>query len=552
MSMGAARTGSLLGLSNVAFRYPGRNAPALAGASLEIGSGDFLAVAGPTGGGKSTLLKLIAGLLPGSSQGRLEGERRASSELRCGVVFQSPDDQIFSRRAWDEVAFGPRNAGVDEAELAQRVEEALAVVGLAGKGEADPSTFSGGQKQRLAIAAALALAPQLLVLDEPLSQLDPAGAREVLAALGRLRRERGVALVLAEHRLDECLDLAGFDSASRRMVAVAGGKLVYEGSLEPGEPRRRALTELSNLGLRVPIATEVARLVPAAWAAGVRDEASLDDWLAPSTTTTAAARYDVSSAGAEVLAAEAAGYKYAASGFGLEPVDLRIHAGERLALLGSNGSGKSTLLALLGGALVPQTGAVRGTARRGYTFQNPDAMLIRDTVLEEAAFGPRFGLRLKPLEAEARARTALAALGLDGRPREAPLALSRGQRLRLAAASVLSMNPEVLLLDEPTTGQDRTHIERLLQAVGEKCGCVVFSTHDVDLACAWATRAVVLAGGRVLADGKPQELLADESLIAQAGLRAPGVPGLCRRLGLPACRSVRELAALLQVRGGRA
>lgn len=552
MSMGAARTGSLLGLSNVAFRYPGRNAPALAGASLEIGSGDFLAVAGPTGGGKSTLLKLIAGLLPGSSQGRLEGERRASSELRCGVVFQSPDDQIFSRRAWDEVAFGPRNAGVDEAELAQRVEEALAVVGLAGKGKADPSTFSGGQKQRLAIAAALALAPQLLVLDEPLSQLDPAGAREVLAALGRLRRERGVALVLAEHRLDECLDLAGFDGASRRMVAVAGGKLVYEGSLEPGEPRRRALTELSNLGLRVPIATEVARLVPAAWAAGVRDEASLDDWLAPSTTTTAAARYDVSSAGAEVLAAEAAGYKYAASGFGLEPVDLRIHAGERLALLGSNGSGKSTLLALLGGALVPQTGAVRGTARRGYTFQNPDAMLIRDTVLEEAAFGPRFGLRLKPLEAEARARTALAALGLDGRPREAPLALSRGQRLRLAAASVLSMNPEVLLLDEPTTGQDRTHIERLLQAVGEKCGCVVFSTHDVDLACAWATRAVVLAGGRVLADGKPQELLADESLIAQAGLRAPGVPGLCRRLGLPACRSVRELAALLQVRGGRA
>lgn len=552
MSMAPARTGSLLGLSNVAFRYPGRHAPALAGASLELHAGDFLAVAGPTGGGKSTLLKLIAGLLPGSSQGQLEGERRASAELRCGVVFQSPDDQIFSRRAWDEVAFGPRNACVDEMELARRVEEALAVVGLAGKGEADPSTFSGGQKQRLAIAAALALAPQLLVLDEPLSQLDPAGAHEVLAALGRLRRERGVALVLAEHRLDECLDLAGLEGAPGRMVAVSGGKLVYEGSLEPGEPRRRALTELGNLGLRVPIATEVARLVPAAWAAGVRDEASLDDWLAPPAAAAAAVIHDAPSVGAEVLTAEGAGYKYTASGFGLEAVDLRIHAGERLALLGSNGSGKSTLLALLGGALVPQTGVVRGTARRGYTFQNPDAMLIRDTVLEEAAFGPRFGLRLKPLEAESRARTALAALGLDGRPREAPLALSRGQRLRLAAASILSMGPEVLLLDEPTTGQDRTHIERLLQAVGEKCGCVVFSTHDVDLACAWATRAVVLAGGRILADGRPLELLADASLIAQAGLRAPGVPGLCRRLGLPVCRSVRELAALLQARGGRA
>ncbi|MCW8130677.1 MAG: ATP-binding cassette domain-containing protein [Planctomycetota bacterium] len=541
----------LVELRGASFRYPGRPGAALSDASVAVRAGEVLALAGPTGGGKSTLLKVLGGLLPGSSTGRLEGERVAADGLRCGVVFQSPDDQIFSGRAFDEVAFGLRNAGVPEAEVAARVEEALAAVGLAGKAGGDPGTFSGGQKQRLVIAAALALAPRLLLLDEPLSQLDPAGAAEVLAALGALRDTRGVAMLLAEHRMEDWLDPSRGGSALRpgRVLAVAGGRVTLDAETFGEEGLRRAVETLGGLGLRVPIAAEVARQVPEAWEAGVRDEAGLADWYAMGKTGAPAATAEEPPArapGEELLAAEGVVFGYERGTAILDGVSLSVRKGERIALLGANGSGKSTLLALFAGVLSPGQGRVRGTARRGYTFQNPDAMLIRATALDEAAFGPRYGLRMKPAEAEARGRQALAALGLADRPREAPMALSRGQRLRLAAASVLSMGVDVLLLDEPTTGQDRVHIERLLHAVGEACASVVFSTHDVDLACAWADRVVVLASGKIAAQGTPAQVFADADLVKRAGLRRPALPALCERLGVPPCRTAARLAEYLR------
>lgn len=556
--MSEDRSTPLVELRAATFRYPGRAGAALHAASLDVRAGEVLAVAGPTGGGKSTLLKVVAGLLPGTSSGKLEGERRAAENLRCGVVFQSPDDQIFSSRAYDEVAFGLRNAGVAEGEIAQRVEEALATVGLTGKAAQDPSTFSGGQKQRLAIAAALALSPALFVLDEPLSQLDPAGATEVLAALAKLRAERGVALIMAEHRMEDWLDATRGDGVARaleasRILAVADGRMALD---VDGTARSQAVEVLAELGLRVPIATDVARQIPDAWAAGVRDEAGLAAWLGKSPKSAPRAQESVQPSertlGDEILAAEKLNFRYAQTSFGIEALSLSLRKGERLALLGANGSGKSTLLALLAGVLKPQAGSVRGTSRRGYTFQNPDAMLICETALEEASFGPMHGLRLKRLDAEAKGRAALTALGLSDRPREAPLALSRGQRLRLAAASVLSMGVDVLLLDEPTTGQDRVHIERLLHAVAESCSSVVFSTHDVDLACAWADRVLVMSGGSVIADGPPARVLADDDLVKRAGLRKPAVLGLCARLGFAPCRSAAELAEAIRSRRARA
>jgi energy-coupling factor transport system ATP-binding protein len=554
---------SLVALRGVSFRYPGGAGPALSGVDVEFRAGESVAVVGPTGGGKSTLLKVLAGLLPASGLARLEGERRARLTLRCGVVFQSPDDQLVARRAWDEAAFGPRNLGLPEPEVRRRVESALAAVGLADRAGADPETLSGGQKQRLVIAAALALEPQLLILDEPLAQLDPRGAAEVRAVLARLRAERGVALVVAEHRLGEWLaphHTAGPGTrateimsppAAERVVAVADGRVRLDAPVSSPE----TLSLLDELGLRLPVAAEVARRIPAAWVAGVRDEAALCEWLtrnpapptAPEESRGQTGRLVCPriSSGTELLAAEHVTFRYSADGFALEDASLSVRRGERIALLGANGSGKSTLLALLAGLHRPHAGAVRGDARRGLTFQNPDAMLIAETALAEAAFGPRHARRLSKREARGRARAALAAVQLEHRANDAPLSLSRGQRLRLAVASVLSMGVDVLLLDEPTTGQDRAQIESLLAALDSQCASVVFSTHDVDLACAWADRAVVLVNGRVAAEGAPHELLADAALVERAGLRRPAILELCARLKVPACRTPEELARRL-------
>lgn len=548
------RAEALVSLRAAGFRYPSAVQPALAEVNLEVRPGESVAVVGPTGGGKSTLLKVLAGLLPASGAGRLEGRRQAAPGLRCGVVFQSADDQIFARRVRDEVAFGPDNFGCGQSEAARRVAAALEATGLSDQADADPATLSGGQKQRLVLAAALALEPQLLVLDEPLAQLDPQGASEVRRVLAGLRAAREVALVAAEHRVGEWL---GSGLAPGRLVAVAAGRV----ALDCPAADAGAVEALAELGVQLPVAAEVAQLIPEAWAEGVRDEPGLCAWAArrrirgrPAASQQARpeppARQEA--AGPELIAAEAASYRYGNQRPALDEVTFRVRRGERVALLGANGSGKSTLLALLSGLRRPQKGKVHGAARCGLTFQNPDAMLIADTALAEAAFGPRHARRLPAGAAREEALAALRAVGLAERAAEAPLALSRGQRLRLAVASVLAMGVEVLLLDEPTTGQDARQIENLLRVLGGSDTSLVFSTHDVDLACAWATRAVVLARGAVVADGPPLKVLSDGPLLSRTALRPPAILELCSKLGVRPCCSAAELAAELKAGLGAA
>lgn len=537
-------TDVLVRLTGAAFSYPGYEDPVLSDIDMAVAAGDSLAVVGPTGGGKSTLLKVLAGLLPASRLGRLTGDRLTTPGFRCGVVFQCPDDQIVASRAWDEVAFGLRNMGVAEDETRRRVSRALEMTGLGPLADADPETLSGGQKQRLVIASAAALEPQLLILDEPLAQLDPRGATEVLRALASLRSERGTALCVAEHRLGECLTTA------TRVIAVADGRLRLDGPAAA----LSTLNALSEMGLRMPVPIEVARRIPSAWLAGVRDEAGLKTWAEQQGLAgvkrpdTCRSRKEVLQNGEALVTVERVAFRYAQRSFRMEELSFTVHRGERVALLGANGSGKSTLLGLLAGLHRPAGGTIRRTGRFGLTFQNPDAMLLASTALDEAAFGPRHALKLSRRDAEARAREILGAVGLSERMDEAPLSLSRGQRLRLAVASVLAMNVDLLLLDEPTTGQDQRHMESLLMALGITCPSVVFSTHDVDLALEWANRAVVMSNGQILADGPPEDVLNDAALIEKAGLRRPAVLRICDQLNIEPCHSVEELAERLQAK----
>jgi len=537
---------ALVELDYAGFTYPGSEEPALSGIDMTIKHGEALTVVGPTGGGKSTLLKVLAGLLPASRLGHLTGKRTCATDLRCGVVFQSPDDQIVSSRVWDEVAFGLRQHGVSEDETRRRVAEAIEMVGLEKLAEADPEALSGGQKQRLVIAAAVAMEPQLLVLDEPLAQLDPRGAGEVLAALAHLQENGGTSLCVAEHRVGECLP------AASRVVAVADGLL----QLDAPADRLATINVISEMGLRLPVPMEVARRVPAAWLAGVRDAVSLKSWAEGQGLTghrrpdTCHSRKAGPSSDQEAVVAEHVSFRYAKRGFSIKELSLSIRRGERVALLGANGSGKSTLLGLLAGLHRPTHGTIRRAGRFGLTFQNPDAMLLASTALDEAAFGPRHACKLSRSAAEERAGTVLRSVGLGERADQPPLSLSRGQRLRLAVASVLSMELDVLLLDEPTTGQDRKHMESLLTALRLACRTIVFSTHDVDLALEWADRVVVMVEGQIGGDGPPKEVLSDPKLVERAGLRKPSVLTLCDELGVDPCHDVEELAERLQPEGG--
>lgn len=458
-------TEPLLRLRGAWYRYGAREGAQVGPLDLEVRAGERVLLVGPTGCGKSTLLRLAAGLAVrhgrGSWGGTVQvaarngwedpGEMSPSRRVsRVGWVTQEPHDQVITDRLDTEVAFGPLAAGVPRAQVQDRVAHLLAQMGLPPEGHRSPCHLSGGQVQRLVVAAALAAGAPLLLLDEPLAQLDPGGARDLLE---RLASRPDLGVLLAEHRVDTCLPYC------TRVVEMDGGRLISDRPAEEWSSRR----SVHPVAMGCPSAGGGAPLL------AVRD-----------------LRYRYPGAREEVL----------------KGVNLQVERGERVALLGVNGSGKSTLLAALAGS----------PGRNGRILdvpQNPDLSLFCDTVQAELAFGPR-EQRLGVGEVEDRvlglARD-LHLLDLLDRP---PQGLSRGQRLRTAVAAALACAPEVLLLDEPTSGQDRERVDGLMEAVARRLagGALVFATHDLDLALRHGTRAVWLEGGRIREEGAPDSVVA--------------------------------------------
>ncbi|HYE78475.1 MAG TPA: ATP-binding cassette domain-containing protein [bacterium] len=459
----------------LAFRYPLADAPALTLPPLAIGARERVLVAGPTGSGKSTLLNLLLGFLGRGSGGTLEGDAwlfgRPARDAdpawvggHLGVVFQNPADQGVTGQVAEEVALGLRVLGLEEAEVQQRTTEALAEVGLADRAHDPPALLSGGQQQRLAIACALARRPQLLVLDEPFSQLDPRGAATLAALLDRLTRQHGIGVVIAEHRHE--LALRTVD----RVIALERGRVVHDGSTLPA-------------GLVPPLPHPMA--------------------VASGTAFVQLDRTVVRYPGAAQPALS---------------IDASLPGGAPIALLGTNGSGKSTLLHLLAGLQKPFSGAVRwaaGTPRVALVPQNPDLRLLGRTVREDLAF------TRAPAEDIVRMAADASLPPLDS----PPLGASKGQRLQIALASALLERPGVLLLDEPTTGQDRTHVAAIIDQLRRFQGQVIFTTHDLDAAAALAGWVLILRQGGVLASSPAHQALTDRALLREAGLLPEAADG---------------------------
>jgi energy-coupling factor transport system ATP-binding protein len=555
-------------VERVEFTYRGTTEPALRGIDLTLRPGEMVGIMGASGAGKSTLAKCLNRLVPAFEDGDFRGVvriggRRVDDTPVCdlaptvGMVFQDFEAQLFATNAGLEVAFAMQQVGMPRDEIVARVGPALAAVGLAGFESRDPTSLSGGEKQRLAIAAVLALRPQLIVFDEPTTDLDPEGRAEVLALIHSLRGQ-GLALVVIEHEAEELRECD-------RLLLMREGKIVAQG------PPHELLTRfdlLEECGVRPPdMNRALAMLDVDERAAGVdAAERSLRAaGFAPAPAAALAATPAIVSARPEapiLVETHGLSFAYALGRPVLDTIDFKLAAGEFVAIVGQNGSGKTTLAKQLTGLLKPSKGRILLAGRDranlttaesarevGYVFQNPDHQIFASTVVEEVAFGPRnFGL--DPDEVARRTDEVLDAVNLDHARDRDPFVLSKGERQRLAVASILALRPRLLILDEPTTGLDYREQRRmmaLVTALNRNGIAIVIITHTPWLVAEYARRVVLMRKGRVLFDGAVRDFFAQFELIRESSFRPPEVTLLARRFGLSAL-NVAEFVAAMKAR----
>lgn len=561
-------------LAHVSLVYEG-DVVALDDVSLEVTRGERVCVLGANGSGKSTLASVISGLLaPDAGDVELVGEkvcadgapdlpayRRARRSL--GLVFQNPDDQIVTSVVEDDVAFGPENLGLPREEIVARVARELHRVAMDDYAQADPSRLSGGQRQRVTIAGALAMEPEVLVLDEPGSLLDVRGRAAILRVMGRLAAA-GTTLVHVTHFMEEAL---GAD----RVVVMDHGRVALSGT--PDEVFSHG-PELARLGLEAPFAARLSERLGLPWTC---DERALVSSLCDSrdravtVPPTPCHTATVPPAPCHALQVEHVSFSYGRSTRALDDVSFVVPQGESTAIIGQTGSGKSTLLRLLCGLETPDVGrvlvagndtstrrgrkAARGTV--GYVMQHPERQLFAETVEKDVAFGPR-NLGISADEVSQRVNEALEVVGLVEKRDTSPFKLSGGQRRLCALAGILAMRPSVLILDEPTAGLDprgRAMLRRVLARLRESGVTLVQVTHSMEDA-ARADQVIALDQARLVAAGEPRNVFAEknERRLTESGLGIPRSLRVARELerrGWPSLHSPLTTDELCEALGRR-
>ena len=499
-------------VENLSFRYRDRSEYALRGVSFQVRPGEIMLVAGASGCGKTTLLRCINGLIPRSYKGHLEGKvylygqdtsgmSMAQISQMVGTVLQDPERQIVGSYVLNEVAFGLENLGLPREEITARIDEALNYLGIAHLRDRETFYLSGGEKQKVAIAGTLAMQPSILLLDEPLANLDPASAEEALRLIRRLADE-GRAILIVEHRVESMLQIR-----PEKVLFLVEGRPRYFGDPE---------------GLMEAVDYREVKLPAEVVMEKARREAQPD---LPPPPPPAPRR-------GEPLV-EFRGVHFAYDGRPvLHDVNLAVYPGDVVAILGPNGAGKTTLVKHAIGLLKPKRGQVlvRGVDTRqtstaelaktlGYVFQSPGHMLFAPTVQEELAFGPK-NLGYDEATIEEGVMQALRIVNLAGLEDYPPLALSFGQQKRVTIAAILAMRSKILAMDEPTAGQDYKNYMGFMDAIMRlpHFAAILFITHDLDLAICYANRVVLINEGRVVADGPPERVLAQPELLEECHL----------------------------------
>ena len=491
-------------VENLSFRYRDREGLAIKNLSFAAHPGEILLIAGASGCGKTTLIRCINGLIPRSYKGEvsgrilLHGQDIAGWPLSkvsqtVGTVLQDPERQILGTKVLNEVAFGLENLGLPRPEIIRRADAALDYLNISALRLRETFNLSGGEKQKVALAGVLAMQPRVLLLDEPLASLDPASASETLGMVRRLADE-GMTVLMVEHRVEDVLGIR-----PERVMFLSDGEIRYLGPLD-------GLGEAVNyreVKLPADVIIRRAKADPA--------PAALD--ILPG----------VKGEPAPIVRFEEVAFDYEAGAEVLHGISLEIKRGDVIAVLGPNGAGKTTFVKHAIGLLKPKSGRVlvdgRDTRQAsvaqiagtlGYVFQSPSHMLFAPTVYEELSFGPK-NLKHPKDEIEKEVKEALQIVNLAEKEKDPPLALSFGQQKRVSIAAILAMRSRILVMDEPTAGQDYQNYMNFMDSILQLPGfeAVLFITHDVDLAVIYANRVLLLADGRLVADGPPQDVLRD-------------------------------------------
>jgi len=556
-----------IAIQDLSYRYRGTKENAIEGINLTLESGEFLVLMGPTEAGKSTLATCINGLIPHFHKGKLEGQvvvcgkntrDHTVSQMAedVGLVFQDFEAQLFSTSVELEIAFGPENFAVSREEIAQRIDENLAYVGLGDFRKRPPSTLSGGQKQKLAIASVLALQPKVLVMDEPTTDLDPISKMGIYEITGRLRKRSDLTLLVVEHETEEVLQ-------ADRIALLKDGRLIRVG---PAREILRDVDLFENMGL-----------MPLGIVRFFKDIGAPELPLTPDEAVTAWRRsgwqiscehYDALvakereaeqaiSAQEPLIRCRDLEFNYPGGVKALDGIDLDIYPGDIVAIVGQNGSGKTTLAKHFNGLLLPTGGSVSVNGKTtqeqgifrlgqlvGYVFQNPDHQIFSETVFDEVSFGPR--LRGLP-EEEVRARVTetLKAVGLEGTEEEDPFSMTKSGRQRVAVAAVLAVQPDVLILDEPTTGLDyreQLSMMEMVRQLNENGSTIIFITHHMWVVAEYARKVFVIKDGRLFLEGTTREVFSHEQELLEASLRPPHFIQFTNLLGKTLLRPAELLA----------
>ena len=539
----------MLLIDDVSYRYESREDCTLRNISLRMEQGEMVLLAGRSGCGKSTLIKIISGLVSEDGHGELTGRILLDGQdithwspeqigLLAGTVYQSPDDQLFAMTVEDEAGFALENQGMDPELIEKEVKETLRRVGLDGFEKHSIHQLSGGQRQRLALASILITKPRLLILDEPVSQMNPQGVQSFMELLLDLNRNEKISILMIEHRVNE---LARYFP---RLAVMKEGKIVYDGSIEKAWA---FLTDKQDLGLREPQSVKLGRKLNLSeltsdknkTADRIRVECEIEN-LSPTLASGVVH-------GKVLVTAEHLSYRYPGMGEDtIRDLSFILQEGQITALMGFNGAGKSTLLNMLGGLTDPSSGRLllggvpvrKALGQVGYLLQESDLMLLADTVEEELAWK-------NSAMTQEKINMILDRLHLGFYAKDFPLALSKGQRLRVVLGAMLAKEPRLLLLDEPTTGQDESslaEIQQMLLHFKHNGGSIFICTHDTELASRIADRVILLERGKIIADGPAHEVLTDRYLLQQSGLTVPAVLDIAEALGIPPCLTEEEVA----------
>ncbi len=534
-------------IKDLNFTYRGGERKAVDSVYLSQAKGELIVIMGNTGAGKSSLVRCLNRIIPNFFKGDFAGEvkildtdiaREKVTRMadKVGMVFQDFETQLFSTSTTLEVAFGPENLGVNREEIKGRIGDSLEKIRLTGYEDREPSSLSGGEKQRLAIASILAIRPRIMVLDEPTTDLDPIGKQEIFQVLKNLR-EKGLTVVMVEHETEEI-------GEADRIIIIREGRIIAEGKsidilsrvniLEDNGIRPPQLVKLFS-GLNIPCPT---------WPLKVNQAFSA---LRSNNRTPSDNKYFIlnqrdeekkKTYGREIIKVENLVHTYPTGQQALTGVNLSIKEREFIAIIGQNGSGKTTLVKHLNGLLRPTRGKVyyENTdigkekvsslgKQIGYVFQNPDHQIFSPTVREEIAFGPRnYGFSAEQINSKV--EQALKVVGLEGYQDKDPFLLTKGERQRVAIASVIVSEPRVIILDEPTTGLDyneQVRVMELITDLNNQGHSLIIITHSMWVVAEYAHRVVVLSEGKILADDTTRKVFSKEAILKESALKLPEI-----------------------------